>query len=124
MKKILLAAAITALTSGTAFAAPSGNTANATGSAKATIVAPIAIVHTAGASINFGTFTAGTGGTVVVTALGAGSVTGDVGTVSGNTNAADAFTVTGDGTRTFTISAPKKHRAIVFIRETARHKTK
>lgn len=104
MKKIVLGAALLAI-SATSAQAATGSTATATGSASATVVAPLKITHNSGAALNFGTFTAGTGGTVVVTSAGAGSVTGDVGTVTGNTNAADAFSVTGDGTRAFNISA-------------------
>ncbi|WP_068075831.1 DUF4402 domain-containing protein [Novosphingobium lentum] len=103
MKKIIISAAMVAL-SATAAHAASGNTANATGSATAIIVSPIRITHNAGASLNFGTVTAGTGGTVVVSQAGGGSVTGDVGTVAGNSNSADAFTVTGDLIRAFNIS--------------------
>jgi hypothetical protein len=103
MKKIVLGAALIALSAGAAQAA-TGSTATATGAASATVVAPLKITHTASAALNFGTFTAGTGGTVVVTAAGAGSVTGDVGTVNGNTNAADSFAVVGDGTRSFNIT--------------------
>ena len=104
MKKIVLATSMVALSAGTAHAA-SGNTANATGTATANVVTPISISHNSGASLNFGTITAGTGGTVVVTQAGAGSVTGDVGTVAGNTNSNDAFTVNGDTTRAFNITA-------------------
>jgi len=104
MRLILPACAGLMLCVGTAHAA-SGNTANASGAAASTVVSPIRITHNAGASLKFGIFTAGTGGTVVVTQAGAGSVTGDVGTVSGNANAADAFTVTGDTARAFSIAA-------------------
>ena len=103
MKKIILGAALIALSAGAA-QADTGSTSTATGSATATVVAPLKIVHPATAALNFGTFTAGTGGTVVVTSAGVGSVTGDVGTVNGNANSADQFTVTGDGTRSFNIT--------------------
>jgi len=103
MKKFVLAAALVAFSSGTAFAA-SGNTSTATGSAAATVVAPIVLTHTSGASLNFGKFTTGTGGTVVVSSAGAASVTGDVGIVPGSTSSADAFTVAGDASRSFSIA--------------------
>ncbi|WP_068075829.1 DUF4402 domain-containing protein [Novosphingobium lentum] len=83
--------------------AASGNSDTASGSANATVVAPISITHIAGAGLNLGTVTSGTGGTVIVSPNGSGSVTGDVATVAGNTNAADAFTVTGDPERAFDI---------------------
>ena len=97
MKKIVLAAALVALSSGSAYAA------QGTGSATANVIAPIAVTHTVGASLNFGTFDAGTGGTVTVTAANVASSTG-VTVVSGSTTSADAFTIAGDGTRGYTIS--------------------
>lgn len=98
MKKIILAAALVLLPSGSAYAATANGTANAT------VVAPISVAHNSGAALNFGTFTADTGGTVTVTAGGSGSVSGRVVFVSGSANRADGFTVTGDGNRGFTIS--------------------
>lgn len=103
MKKIVIAAAVVALSSGSAFAA-SGNTSTATGSASAVVVAPIVLTHTAGASLNFGKFTAGTGGTVVVSSAGVASPTADVGMVPGSTSSADAFSVAGDASRSFSIT--------------------
>lgn len=97
MKKLLIAAAVVALSSGSAYAA------TATGSASATIVAPISVTHTIGASLNFGTFDAGTGGSVTVTQAGLGTAGGSVTFVSGSVNTADAFTVAGDGNRAFTV---------------------
>lgn len=103
MKKIALAALIAASIASPAFAA-SGNTSTAAGSAAATVVSPITLTHTTGATLNFGKFTAGTGGTVAVTAAAVGSVSGDVGFVPGSVVAADAFTVYGDVSRNFSIS--------------------
>lgn len=98
MKKIVLAAAaVLAFSSSSAFAA------QATGSASATIIAPISVTHTALATLNFGTFDASTGGSVTVSQAGIGSVGGSVNFVSGSVNSADAFTVAGDGNRVFTI---------------------
>lgn len=105
MKKLVLSAAIFALSAGVAHAAPpSGSTSSAIGSATATVVAPLTITHNTGA-LAFGTFTAGTGGTVVVDSAGTGSATGDVGFVSGSANSADSFTVSGSGNRNFNITA-------------------
>ncbi len=98
MKKIVLAAALVALSSGAAHAA----TAN--GVATATVVAPISVTHDALTSLNFGVFTAGTGGSVIVDSAGVGSVTGAVVFLSGSTNSVDGFDVAGDGTRGYTIS--------------------
>ena len=69
------------------------------------VIAPLQIAHNSGAALNFGTFTAGTGGTVVVTSAGAASVTGDVGLLTSSTSTADGFTVTGSGTRAFNITS-------------------
>ncbi|WP_420382266.1 DUF4402 domain-containing protein [Novosphingobium sp.] len=85
--------------------AASGNTATAAGTATATIVAPIVLIHTPGAALNFGKFTVGTGGTVVVTATGTGTTTSDVGFVpGGSTTTADQFSLTGDISRAFGIT--------------------
>lgn len=102
MKKLIILAAAFAATAGPALAA--GNTDTQQGAATATVVAPITLTHTPGAALNFGRFTAGTGGTVVVTAAGAASATGGVFIVTGGSPAADAFSVTGDPNRTFTIA--------------------
>ena len=108
MKKFISAAAvIAALSAGSAYAAPataSGNTSTVAGSATAKVIAPIVLTHVSGAVLNFGTFTAGSGGTVVVTAAGSGSTTGDVGFAPLSTNAADSFSVKGDPKRSFSIA--------------------
>ncbi len=111
MNKLLLSAitlstfTFTAALGATAAHAASGNTSTAAGTATATVVAPIVLVHTPGSALNFGKFTVGTGGTVVVTATGSGSVTSDVGFVpGGSTTTADAFTLTGDISRAFGIT--------------------
>jgi hypothetical protein len=99
-----LAIAISVIPATGAYAA-SGNTSTATGTVNAAVVAPIVLTHTNGAALNFGKFTVSTGGTVVVTAAGVGSTTGAVNFVPGGTTvAADAFTVTGDNSRNFTIT--------------------
>jgi hypothetical protein len=103
MKKILLFAVVALSFAAPAYAAP-GNASTASGAAAATVVAPIVLTHTASSALNFGSFTTGTGGTVVVTAAGAGSVTGDVGFVPASTEAADQFTVKGDINRSFTVT--------------------
>lgn len=105
MKKIALLAAGFAIASTPAFAAP-GDTDTATGSATAEVVAPISVTHDTGAVLDFGTFTPGTAaGTVVITQAGVSSVTGDVVMMSGSTESADAFTVTGGANRAFSITA-------------------
>lgn len=107
MKKIILASSVVfgiAMASGTPAFAGSGNTSSATGTASATIVAPIVLTHPSGAALNFGRFTTGTGGTVTVTAAGVGSVGSDVTFAPGSTNSADSFTVAGDASRSFSIT--------------------
>ena len=101
MKKFVIAAALIAVSSGSAFAA--GNTSTANGTATATVVAPLVLTHTSGASLTFGTFVPSTAGTVTITAAGAATYSGPVAMVT-NTYSADAFTVSGDTTRTFTIA--------------------
>ncbi|WP_353228566.1 DUF4402 domain-containing protein [Novosphingobium sp.] len=99
-----VAATIAMLGTVSAAHAATGNTSTAAGTASATIVAPIVLTHTAGASLNFGKFTTGTGGTVVVASSGTGSVTSDVGFVPGSATTADQFSLTGDTSRAFGIT--------------------
>lgn len=101
MKKIALAASLLALSASPAWAQA---TATTTGTANATVIQPIAITHDANASLNFGAFTPGTGGTVIVTAAGSRTPTGDVGVVPSSAASADSFTVSGDTNRTFSIT--------------------
>ncbi|NBC36915.1 DUF4402 domain-containing protein [Novosphingobium sp. FSY-8] len=103
MKKFLIAAAALAVSAAPAYAA-SGNTSTAAGTATAEVVAPIVLTHASGAALSFGKFTTGTGGTVVVTAAGVGSVTADVGFVPGSTVSADSYSLTGDANRSFSIA--------------------
>ncbi len=98
MKKFVIAAVAVALSSGSAYAA----TAN--GSATAEVVAPITLIHTPAAVLNFGKFVAGTGGSVAVTAVGVGTASGGVTLVLGSTNSADAFTVAGGNSQSYTIA--------------------
>lgn len=102
MKKTFIGA-IALMLPAAAIAAP-GDTDTEQGTATATVVAPIVLTHDGGA-LAFGSFLAGTGGTVVVTPTGAGSVTGDVAFVTGSTNSSDSFTVKGDAGRAYTISS-------------------
>ena len=103
MKKILLSAVVALSFAAPAYAA-SGNSSQATGTANATVVAPIVLTHGVSAALNFGSFTVGSGGSVVVTAAGVGSVLGDVGLVPGSSETADQFTVKGDLNRNFSIT--------------------
>lgn len=103
-KTLLIAAGAMLALSGTAAHATSGNTSTAAGTATANIVSPIVLAHVSGAALNFGKFTVGTGGTVVVSTSGAGTATADVGFVPGSTTAADQFALTGDPGRNFGIT--------------------
>ena len=98
MMKFVIAAVAVALSSGSAYAA----TAN--GSATAEVVSPITLTHTPAATINFGMIDAGTGGSVTVTPLGAGTAGGGAALVAGSINSADAFTITGGANRGYTIA--------------------
>ena len=100
MNKFLIAAAVVALSSAPAFAA--NNTATASGTASATVVAPITLSHTGGKSLNFGAFAAAAG-TVTVNSDGTNSTSG-LSLISGSSTAADAFTVGGDASRVYDIT--------------------
>ncbi|NBC35364.1 DUF4402 domain-containing protein [Novosphingobium sp. FSY-8] len=105
-----LIATIAALASGPAMAnvtagGGSGNTSTAAGSSTAEVVQPIRLVHAGRggvvSSLNFGKFTAGTGGTVTVVALpaGGGSTGGDVSFVPGSYVMPDSFYIVAGGNR-------------------------
>ena len=103
-----IAAALLAAGAGPAWGAPPATasvTASTTGSATATILSPIVVMHTLGAALSFGKFTPGTGGTVLVTPAGAASATGGVVIISGSSGKADAFTVEGDPNRGYAVIA-------------------
>ncbi len=104
MKKILLSALVALTVTAPAYAA-SGNTSTASGAAAANVVTPIVLTHTSSATLNFGSFTTGSGGSVSVAADNTSSTTGDVGFVPGSTQAADQFSVKGDAGRSFSISS-------------------
>lgn len=104
MKKFaIIAATAAAMASTPAAAQLADNQAN--GSATAEVVAPITLTHTDGSELSFGTFTAGTGGTVVVARNGNGSTTGDVVLLAGSVESADSFDVAGDADRRYSITA-------------------
>jgi hypothetical protein len=78
--------------------------ASATANATATVVTPIAISNTA--DLGFGKFSAGTGGTVVISTAGSRSATGAVVLLTGTAGSAATFDVTGDGSATYAITLP------------------
>ena len=81
-----------------------GNGSSGTGSASAVVIAPVVVRQVSGTSINFGQFTVGQGGVVVVTPAGVGSTSGSVAFVAGSTTEAASFTVSGAPLSTFAIS--------------------
>lgn len=103
MKSIAMAAVLSAILPTYAFAA-SGNSANAGGVAGGTVISPLVLTHAAGSSLNFGKLIVSSSGTVVVTATGVGSATGGVAFAPGSVNAADSFSVTGDPSRSYSIT--------------------
>jgi hypothetical protein len=105
MNKALIAAAALALT---AVAVPAlAQSASTTGSGSITVIRPLTITKTA--DLKFGTVVRpGTGaGSVAVSAAGARSVAGGVvGLSSGDTPAAAAFTVAGEGGQSVSVTIP------------------
>ena len=101
MKKIALAVAVLGLSAAPAFAQ---STSTANGSAVAQVIGPLNLTHVTSAALNFGSFTAGAGGTVVVDTTGAGSVTGGVTLMTASVETADSFNVSGQAGRVFTIA--------------------
>ena len=102
MKKFLLCAGLALTVTAPAYAA-SGNTSTTSGAAAANIVTPIVLTH-GSTTLNFGSFTTGSGGSVIVNATGGGNTSGDVGFVPGSSVTPDGFTVKGDTSRNFSIS--------------------
>ena len=100
MKKIAIAGIILAVSSTSAFA-QSSSTAN--GVAQAVVVGPLQLYHVTNAALNFGSFTAGAGGTVAINPAGAATFTGPT-QVTGSAPTADGFTVAGDPNRSFSIT--------------------
>jgi len=101
MNKFAIAAVMIAATSTSAFAQ---NSSTANGVAQAVVVGPLQLYHVTNAALNFGSFTASTGGTVAVDPTsGAASFSGPT-SVSGVTPTADGFTVAGDPNRSYSIT--------------------
>ena len=85
--------------------AAGGSTSSTSGSAAAAVLTPVVLTHSTGSSLGFGKFTSGNnGGTVVITAAGAGTTTADVAFVPGSTVSADTFSVRGDTGRSIAVS--------------------
>jgi len=85
--------------------ATSAQAASVTATASAEVKTPIAI--TAGAPLNYGNIAVGaTGGTAVLTTADALTVTGDVSALTGVTPTSGAFSVSGSGASTYSITLP------------------
>jgi hypothetical protein len=98
-------AALAGLVPGSAALAASSNISTAHGSATGIVVTTIVLTHVSGATLNFGSFTVGTGGKVDVTPKSVATVTKDVAFVPGTASpAADQFTLTGVKKTSFTIA--------------------
>jgi len=101
--KFVLAASLAALSTGlysaNAFAA------SVTANASANVITPLAIAESTG--MDFGDVSVGTGGgTVVLDTTGGRSVTGDAEAVTGGTQTAGVYNVTGSGTKAYSITFP------------------
>jgi len=83
--------------------AASGNGSAIVGAAAAELIDTMLISHTGGRALSFGKFAPGTGGTVVVTPTGSGTVTGDVSFAAGSNTASDRFGVSGTPGRSYSI---------------------
>ncbi len=95
---------LAALLAGAGMVSTSAMAATAVGTANATVLTPIAI--TAGTALDFGTFAALTGGSVIIAAAGGRSATGTVFLSPGNAGSPASFNVTGDGALTFAVTYP------------------
>lgn len=81
-----------------------GYAASATANGSAEVITPIAISKTA--DLDFGSFAAGTGGTVVISTAGARSATGAVVLSALDAGNAASFSVSGQANATYAITLP------------------
>lgn len=94
MIRTLSKAALVAIVGIAGFSANQALAASATGNASLTVAAPLTIAETT--ALSFGSVTVGaTGGTIVVTAAGATSYTGDVASFGGTSGTAALYTLGG-----------------------------
>ena len=101
--RIVLAAGVAAISTGLYSAVISA--ANVTANASANVITPLAITEANG--MDFGDVSVGTvGGTIVLATNGGRSVTGDAEAVTGGTEAAGVYNVTGEGTKAYSITFP------------------
>jgi hypothetical protein len=98
------AALVASILAATGLATYQANAATATANGTATVMTPIAI--TTDADLDFGAFSALTGGTVAIDSAGTRSATGSVVLSSSEAGGAASFTVTGQADATYTITLP------------------
>ena len=102
--KLILAAGAAALSAGMYTTAASA--ASILANAAANVIAPLTVAETNG-GMNFGDVAVGTGGgTIVLDTTGGRSTTGDAEAVTGGTVQAGAYSVSGSGTKAYTITLP------------------
>ena len=101
--KLVLAAGIAALSTGLYSAVATA--ASVTANASANVIVPLTIAESVG--MDFGDVSVGAaGGTVVIDTAGGRTVTGDAEAVTGGTQAAGVYNVSGSGTKAYTITFP------------------
>lgn len=98
------AALLASVFAGAGLGAYQAHAATATANGTATVMTPIAI--TKDVDLDFGAFSALTGGTVVISPAGARSATGAVVLSATDTGNAASFTVTGQADATYAITLP------------------
>lgn len=84
--------------------AGTGNSATRSGTSTAQAIAPLALVHAPGFSLNFGRFTVGSSGTVSVPNSGGASTSGGVTFMGNGTTATDRFIAFGEPNRLIAIT--------------------
>lgn len=106
-RKLLIAGAAALASMAVASTAAAQATANGTGSASVKIITPISITPSATQKLSFGVVVPNTStGTVIVTPAGAGSATGGATLLASSTTSAQAFTVAGEPSQTYTLDLP------------------
>jgi hypothetical protein len=103
LNKLMIAAGAAAISAGIYSSTVSA--ASVSANASANVITPLSITETNG--INFGDVSVGAaGGTVVLDTTGGRTVTGDAEAVAGGTVLSGAYSVTGEGTKAYSITFP------------------
>ena len=106
MKKLLFLALLAKASVGVAQAADPGTAASANGTIATTVIAPLQMSHDSGAVLSFGTIIANGGGMITVSVANAKTTVGAANFFQNSATSVDSFTVTGDKSRTFSITMP------------------